>query len=144
MPVFYTIDPTLNLLFYAALGICTGDQFIQAARQSTQDPLRHPNMNIVFDLVAMTELDFDVSTLRQGVTYLREWHGLGNSAEKTAIISKGNSAANSTLLSSFELMTSGFASNWKIFRDLPSALSWLDLTASTPQVLQIQAAFQQL
>jgi len=84
-------------------------------------------------------LDFDVSILRQGVIYLREWHDLGNSAEKTAIISKSNFASN--LLSSFELMTSGFASNWKIVPDLFSVLSWLDLTASTPQVLQIQAAF---
>ena len=141
MPVFYTIDPTLNLLFYAALGDCTGTQFIEAARQSTQDPLRHPNMLIIFDLVSMTDLDFDVSTLREGVTYIREWRGSGNSAEKTAIISKSNSASN--LLSSFELMTSGLANNWKVFLDLPSALSWLDLTASTPQVLQIQAAFTQ-
>ena len=139
MPVFYTIEPTLNLLFYAALGDCTGDHFIQAVHQSTQDPLRHPNMNIIFDLVSMTDLDFDISTLRQGVTYIREWRGSGNSAEKTAIISKSNTASN--LLSSFELMTSGLANNWKIFPNLPSALSWLDLTASTPQVLQIQAAF---
>ena len=139
MPVFYTIDPTLNLLFYAALGDCTGAQFIQAARQSTQDPLRRPNMLIIFDLVSTTDLDFDVSTLRLGVTYLHQWHDLGNSAEKTAIISKSNFASN--LLSSFELITSGLASNWKIVPDLSSALSWLDLTASTPQVLQIQAAF---
>jgi hypothetical protein len=96
-------------------------------------------MLIIFDLVLMTDLDLDVSALRQGVTYLREWHDLGNSAEKTAIISKSNFA--SDLLSSFELMTSGLANNWKIVHDLPSALSWLDLTASTPQVLQIQAAF---
>ena len=141
MSVLYTINPTFNLLFYAALGNCKGAQFIQAARQSTQDPLRRPNMLIIFDLVSMIDLDFDVTTLRQGATYLREWHGLGNSAERTAIISKSSFASN--LLSSFELITFGLATNWKVFSDLPSALSWLDLTTSTAQVLQIKAAFTQ-
>jgi hypothetical protein len=139
MSVFYTIDPTLNLLYYAALGDCTGAQFIQAARLSTQDPLRQPGMLIIFDNLSLTDLYFDANTLLQGMVYINEWRAQGYPAEKTAILSK--SKFTSDLLANFELMTERFADNWHVFPQLLPAIHWLGLDVSAPQILKIQAAF---
>ena len=139
MPILYTIDPALNLLYYAAIGDCTGAQFIQAARQSSLDPLRGQDMLIIFDLLSMTDLDWGVSTLIQGTSYLKEWHAQGHAAEKTAVISRSKFA--SGLLIDFIRMASGLAPFQRVFPRLQSALLWLGLVDSAYQVENIQASF---
>jgi hypothetical protein len=136
MPVFYTIDPALNLVYYTATGECTGTAFIRSAYLSARDPDRSPNQGLLFDLLGMTDVEFDETTLQEGVLFLRYWQKRGYKNEKTAIVTLNAFA--SGLMTAFEFMAIGMALSWRIFPSLPPAIDWLGLTDSAPRVLEIQ------
>lgn len=136
MPVNYTIVSALNLLYYAALDECTGPQFIKAAREATKDERYCPNMLVIYDLLAMTDVNFDTSLFHQGAVHLQELQTASISAAKTAVISRSKFADN--FLSTLELLATDVTFHWQVFPDVLWALPWLGLADVTAEVFELR------
>lgn len=140
MATIYTIDPSLNFIYYAGFGPCTSSEFLQLERQAFNDPLRVRNMKIILDL-RYTELDVNLDDLRTLADLNRQLVQNGYDPEKTAVISI-NTFMN-TLENIYKLFTEDLPVQIRVFNQLKDALRWLELSAAEKQIEQISKSYFQ-
>ena len=140
MPIFYKIDPDLNLVYYACFGLCTGADFFQAEKQAFQDQLRREKMNIIFD-IQNAEVDVELKDIQDGIAYNRQLTEKGYELEKTAVISKSKYAK--TFGKFYHLLANKVPVKLGIFHTLQETASWLEMPDSTEQILQIGDLLQE-
>ena len=135
MPVLYRIDPSLNLIYYAAFGICTGMDFFQAERSAFQHELSRAEMQVIIDVSTAKEVDFGLLDIRQAIAFMKERKLQNYKFEKTAVISLSSFAE--TFVKAYGLLSEA-AIEIVVFRSMEEAVKWLGLSESIAQILQIK------
>ncbi len=134
MPVLYRIDPSLNLLYYAAFGTCTGVDFFQAERSAFQHELQSLGMQVIVD-VRTAEVDFGTRDIRQAIALIKERRQQNYKFEKTAVLSLSSFAE--TFVKAYGVMSDSVV-EIQIFRSTEEAVKWLGLSDFSAQILQIE------
>jgi hypothetical protein len=145
MPIFYAIEPALNLLYYAGFGDSAASELQQLELTAFQDPLRRPGMLILTDLSSVIEMQMEVVDLRILVERNRELNEAHYELEKTAVVTRSSFAA--TLASTITTLAYGLPLKLAVFHNLPDAVAWLGLADGLPRVYELKSqlfeAYQQ-
>lgn len=135
MPVCFEILPSVNLLYYAGAGHCTGREMLRAERAAWRHPLRRPEARIVMDLQMVTALDVDLRDMKELIALNRRLAASGHALEKTAVIARH--AGDFSLAESFLLLAEVIVTvRLHVSHTLAEALAWLGLSA---QLIEVEA-----
>ena len=135
MPVLYRIDPSLKLIYYAAFGICTGVDFLQAEQSAFQHELRRAEMQFIIDVSTAQEVDFGFQDISRAIAFMKERKLQNHKFERTAVISLSSFAE--TFVKAYGLMSES-AVELGVFQSMEEAVKWLGLSESIARVLQIK------
>ncbi len=139
MPIYYHIEPELHLLMYLGMGLCTGQELLQAERSAFHNELRKPGLKIIID-IQLAEIDFDLNDIRELIGRNRHLYKEGFKLEQTAIVTRSSRFGNFGEV--FRILANELPINLGMFHNIPDAIEWLAIFDANEQILQIQKSLK--
>ena len=124
MPVYYDIDPDLNLVVYVCNGPFIASEFFKTGDKVAFDPRLRPLMNIIID-ASQAYLEVSIFDLHFALEKSKESKRMGKEIGRTAVLTKSSSL--NFLAEAFKLMSPEAPSNFGIFNTQKDVIRWLDL-----------------
>lgn len=131
MPIYYAIEPELNLLYYTGSGESSADELLRVERVAFADPLRKPGMAILFDGRPLIDFRIEVGDFGKLIRLNRQLAEQHYELEKTAIVTRSSGA--SSLVNTLTTLAMDLPIKVCVFYIIPDALSWLGLPAEAMQ-----------
>jgi hypothetical protein len=132
MPVFYDIDPTLNLVIYVGSGTITPAEFFNTADMVTVDRRLQDDMKIIIDFFS-AKLELSSSDLRLALEKNRQMVHEGRKLGRTAVVTK---SSNLKLLADALQLMSTNPIQLGIFHNMQDALRWLGLSEMEKEAIR--------
>jgi hypothetical protein len=128
MPVHYTVDSELQVVFLIHLGDVDDDEALAATERLRLDPQVTPEHSYFVDLRdARSELR-STAVLRRLAEQSKQWRGNPSSNSRVAVLAPRDIAYG--LARMFEVYTDAAETNFSVFRDLNEAADWLGIPIS--------------
>lgn len=133
MPIYYHIEPELHLLMYLGMGLCTGQELLQAERSAFHNEFCNW-LKIIID-IQLAEIDFDLNDIRELIGRNRHLYKEGFKLEQTAIVTRSSRFGNFGEV--FRILANELPINLGMFHNIPDAIEWLAIFDANEQILQI-------
>ncbi len=145
MPVRYSIDPTLNLMYFLVYGRVSAQDLAEIERRLATDPLRRPEMLSIADMLYVQELSFEVTDIRRWVEHLGQLTKSGSESDEAGLMIAilWESSFAETFSQMLMLMALDFTIGVKSFTLLEEALTWMKLTEAQERILAIRSQLLQ-
>lgn len=139
MPVGYYIQPELDLLYFAGVGHCTGEEYREANLQAASDRSRRPGMHTIIDMQAVTELNVGPDQLQAIIASDRHLvqEGVYGDHFKTAIVIRGE--VDELLGALYNTFVREENLGVQLFTSLGAAADWFGLTGRLGEIAALRA-----
>ena len=119
MPGSYTLFPEYRFVYSRLWGSISEAVLLAHAQALRSDPRFHPSFAQLVDLSAVSGIPLTTAAVRRAGTT----HAFGAGSRRAVVAVSDFSFGMARM---FELLREGAADEVKVFRDIPSALTWLD------------------
>lgn len=137
----YRIEPSLPLLYGVAYGKVEARDIMRNQLLIWQDPLRQPNMKIIFDGTLVSALSFERTDFQEQID-LNNWMlAQGHLLEPTAIIGRKNFDLVMGKMIDMQVQMA-VPIRMGTFLTLREAVDWLELGHAYEQIAQLQRDLQ--
>ena len=137
MPILYEISPSLDLIYLAGFGHCTGKEIFDAGIRAVQDPHYRLDMPRLVDFQRVKEMDITLDQLQLLAQTSKQLEGSSSHQPRKAAVVARN-VTDELIGKLYNTYIKQTKMDVQIFYTLTEALHWLDRSDILDDVLALK------